>query len=136
MKIMVDFAILLFKTRRSPRFIRTFYFDFAAICKHNFFKPTLFSFGYDYYASARTVAPQLNRQFVLLLKRPLTHYWTSHLNACWNNSFGVHLFLPVWAWISLIEQAQRLFSQHTITFLYNAFWLIVIDHLLYWLKFT
>ena len=29
-----------------------------------------------YYASAHTGATQLNRQFISLLKRPLTHYWT------------------------------------------------------------
>ena len=40
----------------------------------NFGHPTLFSLGYDYYAEIRMVAPQLNRQIILLLKRPLTHY--------------------------------------------------------------
>ena len=45
----------------------------------HFVKPTLFSFGYDYYSSARMVAPQLNHQIILLLKHPLTHYWTSPL---------------------------------------------------------
>ena len=37
-------------------FTWTFSFDFTAIFKLNFLKPILFSFGYDYYASARMVA--------------------------------------------------------------------------------
>ena len=39
--------------------------------KLNFLKPTSFSFVYDYYASARMVASQLNRQIILLLKRSI-----------------------------------------------------------------
>ena len=50
-----------------------------SICSRSMVKPMLFSFGYDYYSSARMVAPQLNHQIILLLKRPLTHYWTSPL---------------------------------------------------------
>ena len=53
--------------------------DFVAILNRIFVKPTLFSLGYDYYASTRMVASQLNHQIILLLKRPLTHYWTSPL---------------------------------------------------------
>ena len=44
-----------------------FSFDFAAILTLNFLKPTLFSFGYDYYASARMVTSQLNYQIILLM---------------------------------------------------------------------
>ena len=53
----------------SPTFTRTFSFDFtAALFKLNFLKPPLFSFGYDYYASAHMVASQLNHQVILLLQ--------------------------------------------------------------------
>ena len=38
-----------------------------------------FLFGYDHYASARMVASQLNRNIISLLKRPLTHYWSTPL---------------------------------------------------------
>ena len=34
--------------------------------------------------SARMVASQLNHQINLLLKRPLTHYWTSPLKVVWH----------------------------------------------------
>ena len=62
MKIMVHFAI----RRGDPcDFTQRYPFDSAAIFKLNFLKPTLFSFGYDYDASARMVAPQLDRQIVL-----------------------------------------------------------------------
>ena len=53
-------------------FTQNFSFDFTAILKLNFLKPTLFSFDDDY-PSARMVTTQLNRQIILLLKRPLTH---------------------------------------------------------------
>ena len=49
-------------------------FDFVAILKLNFVKPTLVPYGYDYYAPARMVASQLNQKIIFLLKRPLTHY--------------------------------------------------------------
>ena len=64
----------------SPRFTRTFSLCVCSPFKLTFVKPTLFSFGYDYYASTRMVASQLNHQIILLLKHPLTHYWTSPLN--------------------------------------------------------
>ena len=56
-----------------PEFTQTFSFDFTAIFKPNFLKPTLFSFGFDY-ASACMVTSQLKEQINLLLKCPLTHY--------------------------------------------------------------
>ena len=52
---------------------------FTAIFQLNFLKPTSFHFGYDYYASVRMVASQLNHKIILLLKRPLTHNWSSSL---------------------------------------------------------
>ena len=56
-----------------PVFYTNFLFWFYSHFYTNFFfKPTLFSFGYDYYASARMVASQFNRQIILLVKRPLT----------------------------------------------------------------
>ena len=48
-------------------------FDFVAILNLSFVKPALFSLVYDYYASVRMVASQLNHEFILLLKHPLTH---------------------------------------------------------------
>ena len=56
-----------------PPFTLPFSFDFTAILKLKFFKPTLFPFDDDYYASAHMVAFQLNGQIILLLKHPLTH---------------------------------------------------------------
>ena len=61
------------KTWGSPSFTRIFSFWFCSHFTLNFVKPTLFSFGYDYYSSARMVAPQFNHQITLLLKCPLTH---------------------------------------------------------------
>ena len=59
----------LIKWQGSPPFMQTFSFDFTTIF-FSFFKPPLFAFGYDYYASARMVASHLNHQIILLLKRP------------------------------------------------------------------
>ena len=56
-----------------------YWFDFVAILNWIFSNQLLFSFGYDYYTPARMVTSQLNHQIILLLKRPLTHYWTSPL---------------------------------------------------------
>ena len=83
-------SILRILTRRSPRFTWTFSFWLCSNLKLNFVKPTLFSLGYDYYASARMVASQLNHLIMLLLKRPLTHNWTSPLMSlvkCLGSSF-------------------------------------------------
>ena len=97
--ITVNFVIRL--KRRDPRvLLERSLFLFCSHFKHNFFKPTLFSLGYDYYASARMVASQLNHQIILLLKRPLTHYWTSPLKVGipldWgaNLSFLSYIFYP------------------------------------------
>ena len=48
------------------------------LVKLNFLKPTSFSFGYDYYASASMVASQfhVNCQIIQLLKCPVTYYWS------------------------------------------------------------
>ena len=54
-----------------PAFYSKFLFWFYSHFKLNFLKPTSFSFGYDYYASARMVASQLNRQIIVLLKRSI-----------------------------------------------------------------
>ena len=43
-----------------PAFYFNFSFDITAISKLNFLKPTSFSFGYDYHASARMIASRLN----------------------------------------------------------------------------
>ena len=69
---MVNSAIRL--TGGDPRFYLNFLFLFCSHFKLNFLKLTVFSLGYDYYASPRMVAPQLNDQIILLLKRHLTHY--------------------------------------------------------------
>ena len=58
---MVKFVIRL--NGEDPCLVCTL--DFTAIFKLNFLKPTLFSFVYDYYASARMVASQLNHQIIL-----------------------------------------------------------------------
>ena len=71
--------------------LELFLFDFVAILKMNFLKPTLFSFGYDYHALACMVASQLNHQIILLLKHPLTHYWTSPLNLPYLHSAKQHM---------------------------------------------
>ena len=63
------------------------YLDFAATFKLKFLKPTLFSFGYDCYASVGMVASQLNSQIILLLKRPLT----TLLNLPFNVILGIPL---------------------------------------------
>ena len=66
--------------RRDPHvLLEVSLFEFVVILNWNMSNPTLFSIGYDYYASARMVASQLNHQIILLLKCPLTHYWTSPL---------------------------------------------------------
>ena len=59
----------------------TFSFDFMySHLKSEISQTNFISFGYDYYALARKVASQLNHQIILLLNRPLTHYWSSPLN--------------------------------------------------------
>ena len=63
----------MIKWRGSRLFTLTFSFDFAAIFKLNFLKPTVFSFGYDYYASACMAISKLNHHIILLMKRPLSH---------------------------------------------------------------
>ena len=47
----------------------------SAVSELNFLNPTLFSFDND--ASHLMAFSKLNRQFILLLKRPLTQYLTS-----------------------------------------------------------
>ena len=74
----VNFVIRL--KREDPRVLLELSFGSGSHFKLNFVKSTLISFGYDYYAPARMVASQINHQIILLLKRPLTHYWTSPLN--------------------------------------------------------
>ena len=50
----------------------------------------IFSGGYNYYASARMIASQLNQQIISVpIKRPLTHYWSSPLNVFVKEMFGV-----------------------------------------------
>ena len=69
---MVNFVILL--KCGDLHVLLEFFLFFGSHFKLNIVKPTLFSFGYDYYAPAHMVASQFNHQFILLLKRPLTHF--------------------------------------------------------------
>ena len=60
---------------------KLFLLDFVAILKVTFVKPVLFfTWLQFYYAPARMVVSQLNHQIILVLKRPLTHYWTFPLS--------------------------------------------------------
>ena len=59
-----------------PAFYSNFLFWFYSDFKLNFLIQSLFPFGYGYYASALMVASQLNRQIILLMKRPLSLYWS------------------------------------------------------------
>ena len=90
---MINFVLRI--KRGDPRvLLELSLFDFCSqFFKMNFVKPTLFSFSYDYYTSARMVASQLNHQIILLLKRPLTHYWTSPLILDQINPFGLYRLL-------------------------------------------
>ena len=42
----------------------------AGIPSFYFLKPTIFSFGYEYYASARMVASKFNRQIIVFAEVP------------------------------------------------------------------
>ena len=76
---MVNFVIRL--KHGDPRvLLELTLFDFVAILNWIWQTNFIYSSGYDNYASARMVASQLNHHIILVLKRPLTHYWTSPLS--------------------------------------------------------
>ena len=77
-KLQVNNGVFSRLKREDRVLLELSHFDIVAILNWIVI-PTLFSFGYNYYAPTRMVASQLNHQIILLLKRPLTHYWTSPL---------------------------------------------------------